>query len=77
MSTNVDRLIGMLDSTQVFQPKDISALNELLAKARAEEIPERYKEDLVDVIDMMFMCGNVNSETGSRIDQLHDSLLKP
>ena len=76
MSTNVDCLIGMLDNTRVFQSKDIRALNELLSKARAEEIPDNYREDLLDLIDMMFMCGNVYAHTGGQIDQLHDSLIK-
>lgn len=74
MSVEVDRLIGMLEHTCFFQPGDIAALNDLLTKMCAEEIPERYRDDLVDIIDMMYMCGNVNATAGSRIDSLHTSL---
>ena len=74
MSANVDRLIGMLEHTCVFQPRDISTLNELLSQAHAEEIPDNLREDVVDVIDLMYMCGNVYSGAGAKIDSLHDSL---
>lgn len=75
MSTNVDRLIGLLKEKTILQPGDITILNELLCQASADDIPEPYREDLVDVIDLLFMCGNVNSGASSSIGHLQDSLL--
>ena len=76
MTANVDRLINLLENECIFVAEDIPALNQMLAAARADEIPEQFKSEIIDVIDLMFVCGNVYSETKLQIDSLYDSLSK-
>ena len=75
MCAKTERLIAILDNKRVFLPQDIPTLNQLLSEVAAEAIPEGYRGDVIDVIDMMYMCGNVDVNAGTRIDHLHNSLL--
>ena len=76
MHSSSSNLVTMLRNKRVFLSEDIPALNELLAEARADEIPSDFRSDIVDIIDMMFMCGNVNLESRSRIDALYNHLAR-
>lgn len=74
MYSSSDRLIGMLQNTCVFQAEDIPVLNQLLATTGVGDIPERFKEEIKDIIDLMFICGNVDASAKTRIDSLYDFL---
>lgn len=74
MYTSSDRLIGILENKCVFLAEDIPVLNQLLAETRIEDIPSRFKGEIIDIIDMMLVCGNISLETRTRIDSLYDHL---
>lgn len=74
MNSSSDRLIGILENTCVFSPDDIASLNQLLAETRAEDIPRQLQSEVIDIIDMMHICGNVSPASRVWIDNLYDRL---
>ena len=62
MKNDLKALMSLVKEKSEFFEEDNKELNTLLRKISPDDVPEDFKQELKELIDMMFLTGNVFSE---------------
>ncbi len=74
MKNDLKALMSLVKEKSEFFEEDNKELNTLLRKISPDDVPEDFKQELKELIDMMFLTGNVFSENKEHIEFMHSEI---
>lgn len=76
MSTNIEKLIKLIQRNDSFHKAENEELNDIFTNLEPEQIPSEYRKDVISIIDMMFLTGNVLSGNRACFENIHEFLMR-
>ncbi len=74
MNNDLKALMSLVKEGSEFFEKENKELNRLLIKISPDDVPDDFKQELKEVIDMMLLTGNVFAANKEHIDILYSKL---
>jgi len=74
MNNDLKALMSLVKEKSEFFEEENKELNTLLRKISPDDVPEDFKQELKELIDMMFLTGNVFAESKGHIEFMYSEI---